>query len=242
MSPIVCICGSTRFRSEICDANRRLTLSGWIVLAPGVFAHDGDEITEAQKVQLDRLHLAKIDLAEKVLVVNPGGYIGESTRREIEYAQQTGTPVAYTHSTKPPVAPPMTDDDDDYVRTRAVLVLVQEAIHHTISGGSDTLKLESDVVGFVRRELKRPRTPQTRESGPEWALWRLLEQVGTAIRLAELRGGGYIVVDTLPAAEIRHTLNAYPARRQAPLEFPDAPQIASHSPYSGGLDGPRLTL
>ncbi|TCM35115.1 hypothetical protein [Kribbella sp. VKM Ac-2568] len=90
---VVTICGSTRFRAEMAEVNRELTLAGHIVLAPGVFAHDGDEITDADKAKLDRLHLAKIDLAWWVYVVNPGGYVGDSTRREIEYARTTGKPV-----------------------------------------------------------------------------------------------------------------------------------------------------
>ena len=49
-----------------------------------------------QKTLLDALHLRKIDLADRVLVVNPGGYIGESTSREIAYAQATGKPISFT--------------------------------------------------------------------------------------------------------------------------------------------------
>ncbi|TCO33017.1 hypothetical protein EV652_10316 [Kribbella steppae] len=92
---VVTICGSTRFRADIARVNRELTLAGYIVLAPGVFAHDGDEVTDQDKARLDRLHLAKIDLASYVYVVNPGGYVGESTRREIDYATRTGKPVWY---------------------------------------------------------------------------------------------------------------------------------------------------
>lgn len=92
---VVCICGSTRFRRAIAEANRDLTLAGKIVLAPGVFAHDGDTITDDQKAGLDRLHLAKIDLSDALFVVNPGGYIGESTRREIAYAREHGKPVTF---------------------------------------------------------------------------------------------------------------------------------------------------
>lgn len=99
---VVCICGSTRFRAEIAEANRDLTLAGKIVLAPGVFAHDGDVITGEQKAALDRLHLDKIDLANEVLVVNPGGYVGDSTSREIAYAQRTYKPVTYTHQSGDP--------------------------------------------------------------------------------------------------------------------------------------------
>lgn len=94
-SHVVTICGSTRFRAEIAEEDRRLTMGGYIVLAPGVFAHDGDEITEAQKAALDRLHLEKIRMAGWVFVVNPGGYIGESTRREIEYAGSLGKQVQF---------------------------------------------------------------------------------------------------------------------------------------------------
>lgn len=46
---------------------------------------------------LDAVHLRKIDLADRVLVVNPGGYVGESTTREIAYARGAGKPVAFTH-------------------------------------------------------------------------------------------------------------------------------------------------
>lgn len=99
---IVCICGSTRFVDEMTTANRDLTFGGAIVLAPGVFLRVDDRsadasITPEQKAALDELHLRKIDLADRVLVVNPGGYIGESTSREIAYARATGTPVSFTH-------------------------------------------------------------------------------------------------------------------------------------------------
>ena len=98
---IVCICGSTRFVDEMSAANRDLTFAGVIVVAPGVFLrtedHEADElITNEQKTALDALHLRKIDLADRVLVVNPGGYIGESTSREIAYAQATGKPISFT--------------------------------------------------------------------------------------------------------------------------------------------------
>ena len=90
---VVCLCGSTRFRAEIVEANRLLTLEGHIVLAPGVFGHDGDPITDDEKAKLDALHLRKIDMAKQVIVIAPEGYIGESTCREIVYAESTGKPV-----------------------------------------------------------------------------------------------------------------------------------------------------
>ena len=79
--------------TEIRAANRDLTLAGAIVVAPS----EADESpTTEQKAVLDALHLRKIDLADRVLIVNPGGYIGESTRREIAYAQEAGKPIAFT--------------------------------------------------------------------------------------------------------------------------------------------------
>ena len=82
---------------EMLAANRDLTLAGVIVVAPGVFSRPGDQkIADEQKAALGALHLQKIDLADRVLVVNPGGYIGESTSREIAYAHATGKPVSFT--------------------------------------------------------------------------------------------------------------------------------------------------
>lgn len=97
---VVCLCGSTRFMDAFFDEGWRLTLDGKIVLSVGVWRegptdHDGEWIGEEVKQRLDQLHLRKIDLADEVLVLNVGGYIGESTRSEIEYAQKIGRPVSY---------------------------------------------------------------------------------------------------------------------------------------------------
>lgn len=90
---VVCICGSARFMAEMREANRDLTFAGVIVLAPS----DADQApTDEQKVVLDALHLRKIDMADRVLIVNPGGYVGESTRKEIAYAEAAGKPITFT--------------------------------------------------------------------------------------------------------------------------------------------------
>lgn len=92
---IVCLCGSLRFSRELASERTRLTLELAIVLAP--------EATEApvQDPELARalgeLHLRRIDLADEVRIVNPGGYIGEATRREIAYAVALGRRVTYVH-------------------------------------------------------------------------------------------------------------------------------------------------
>ena len=96
---IVCLSGSSRFRTEIDEANRTFTLAGQIVLSLGVFSHvDGIAISDADKTALDALHLAKIDLADEVFVVNVGGYVGTSTAAEIAYATAHGKPVTYLES------------------------------------------------------------------------------------------------------------------------------------------------
>lgn len=98
---IVVLCGSTRFWPELAEENLRQTAAGRIVLAPGcdmkrphpLWADPAD--AEALKPVLDDLHKRKIDLADEVLVLNVGGYIGASTRSEIEYAEQLGKPITY---------------------------------------------------------------------------------------------------------------------------------------------------
>ncbi|MFF0342820.1 hypothetical protein [Kribbella sp. NPDC004875] len=89
---------------EMLAANRDLTFAGAIVVAPAAFTRPddreaGEQITDEQKAALGELHLRKIDLADRVLIVNPGGYIGESTTREIAYAQSTGKPISFTDPT-----------------------------------------------------------------------------------------------------------------------------------------------
>jgi len=94
---IVCLCGSTRFYRTFREFNKRLTLGGFIVLSVGCEYHsdEGLGITHEQKLELDILHKCKIDLADEVLVLDVNGYIGESTRSEIEYATAKGKPVRY---------------------------------------------------------------------------------------------------------------------------------------------------
>ena len=94
---IVTLCGSTRFKEQFLEAQKQLTLEGCIVISVGLFGHSGDADVwkPGVKEMLDDMHLKKIDLADEIFVINVGGYIGESTRREIAFAQKTGKPVRY---------------------------------------------------------------------------------------------------------------------------------------------------
>ena len=94
---VITLCGSTRFKEQYLEAQKRLTLEGNIVISVGLFGHSGDDEvwTEGTKAMLDDMHKRKIDLADEIFVVNVDGYIGESTRSEIEYAKANGKVVKY---------------------------------------------------------------------------------------------------------------------------------------------------
>ena len=94
---IITLCGSTRFKDEFLSEQKRLTLEGNIVISVGLFGHSGDsEVwSDTTKEMLDDMHKRKIDLADEIFVINVGGYIGSSTRSEIEYAVSNDKPISY---------------------------------------------------------------------------------------------------------------------------------------------------
>ena len=102
--PVITLCGSTRFKEEFMMAQKRLTLEGHIVISVGLFGHSGDEevwdgmdegTLSKTKEMLDDMHKRKIDMADEIFVINVGGYIGDSTRSEIDYAIKHGKKVRY---------------------------------------------------------------------------------------------------------------------------------------------------
>lgn len=104
---IVTLCGSTKFKKEFLEIQKKLTLLGYIVISVGLFGHSGDsEVWENMdegtltktKSMLDDMHKRKIDLSDMIYVINVGGYTLESTRSEIEYAKSTGKEVHYLES------------------------------------------------------------------------------------------------------------------------------------------------
>ena len=101
---VITLCGSTRFKDKFMEVQKRLTLEENIVISVGLFGHSGDsEVWENMdegtltktKEMLDDMHKRKIDMADEIFVINVGGYIGSSTRSEIEYAKAAGKPVRY---------------------------------------------------------------------------------------------------------------------------------------------------
>ena len=101
---VITLCGSTRFKDEFMKVQKDLTLKGNIVISVGLFGHSGDDevwknmdegtLTKTKEM-LDDMHKRKIDLADEIFVINVGGYIGDSTKTEIEYATKTGKKVNY---------------------------------------------------------------------------------------------------------------------------------------------------
>ena len=94
---VITLCGSTRFKEQFIESQKHLTLEGNIVISVGLFGHSGDnEVwTDGTKAMLDDMHKRKIDMADEIFVINVGGYIGSSTRSEIEYAKRAGKTVRY---------------------------------------------------------------------------------------------------------------------------------------------------
>ena len=102
--PVITLCGSTRFKTEFMEMQKKLTLAGNIVISVGLFGHAGDvEVWENMdegtltrtKEMLDDMHKRKIDMADEIFVINKNGYIGDSTRSEIAYALEHGKTVNY---------------------------------------------------------------------------------------------------------------------------------------------------
>jgi len=103
---IITLCGSSRFPDAFELATLHLSLQGHIVIGLSAFAHadrpqgakfllaDADE-SKPEKRAIDELHFRKIDLADEIFVVNLGGYLGTSTKREIAYARQHGKTVHF---------------------------------------------------------------------------------------------------------------------------------------------------
>lgn len=94
---VITLCGSTKFKDDFMQQQKRLSLEGNIVISVGLFGHSGDDEvwSEGTKEMLDDMHKRKIDMADEIFVINKGGYIGASTKSEIEYATKTGKKVNY---------------------------------------------------------------------------------------------------------------------------------------------------
>ena len=95
----ITLCGSARFEREFHDWDEDLTMAGHVVYSLAIYpsskAGVKDWYDEKQKVTLDLIHLAKIDNSDAVVVINVGGYVGQSTAREVEWARIKGKTIYY---------------------------------------------------------------------------------------------------------------------------------------------------
>jgi len=148
---VITLCGSTRFKEQFLEAQKRLTLEGNIVISVGLFGHSGDaEVwTEGTKEMLDDMHKRKIDMADAIYVINVGGYIGSSTRSEIEYARSTGKAVLFL------------EDDGSSQEENQLLKRVREMETHYeilkeyMDSGQWKADFEADEAGEIPAGLKR---------------------------------------------------------------------------------------
>lgn len=93
---VITVCGSYRFKKEMSEIAEKLTLEGNCVLTPiELSKSDKESYTEKEALIIDKMHKEKIRLSDAIYVVNIGGYIGKSTRAEIEYARALNKEILY---------------------------------------------------------------------------------------------------------------------------------------------------
>lgn len=139
---VVCLCGSTRFYQAFADSNLAETLAGRIVLSVGCHTHSDDALGIGQlsdiKRRLDELHLRKIDMCDEILVLNCGGYIGNSTWRELCYALGEGKRIRFL---EPEAGKATMERIADAARS-----LARSGAH-----GDEPLNVETEVAEGIRR-------------------------------------------------------------------------------------------
>lgn len=166
---VVCLCGSTKFNEAYERANFDETLAGNIVLTIGVdmksaftelhFAGKSEAELGEIKSSLDTLHFAKIDLADEILVLNVGGYIGESTRKEIKYAHEHDKSVRYLAEPEKIYVYKVVDGNPDvgfYVlrSNKELLDWMEDQLDTTtLNGMGHGFTFEIDIEPFTQGEL-----------------------------------------------------------------------------------------
>ncbi len=92
---IITICGSMKFEEKMKEFALKFTLEGKIVFTPAFKSKTKTSFTDKEKQILDQTHKNKIKLSNSIFVVNVDNYIGESTKREIEFAEKNNVIVDY---------------------------------------------------------------------------------------------------------------------------------------------------
>ncbi len=99
---VITLCGSTKFKDDFIRVQKEFTLMGYIVISVGLFGHSGDDEVwdDGIKEMLDDMHKRKIDMADEIYIINKNGYIGNSTKSEIEYAKSKHIPIRFMENNK----------------------------------------------------------------------------------------------------------------------------------------------
>ena len=92
---IITLCGSSKFKNEFIEIQKKLSLKGYLVLSLGLFGHSGDKEAWDKKDLLDKVHKQKIDMSSSIFVIDVNGYVGNSTKKEIEYAKLKKKKIYY---------------------------------------------------------------------------------------------------------------------------------------------------
>lgn len=94
---IITVCGSMKFINEMMDIAMKMELEGNCLLLP-IFSSTRtkkDDFTDEEILILDKMHRERIKLSDAILVVNVNGYIGSSTKGEIEFAKSLNKEIIY---------------------------------------------------------------------------------------------------------------------------------------------------
>jgi len=148
---VITLCGSTRFKKEFEQVQKELTLDGYIVISVGLFGHSGDNevwenmdedtMTET-KIMLDDMHKRKIDMAESIYVVNPGGYIGDSTWSEICYAHMLGKGIKSLEEI---------DEEEICKKVKEHIKMAEELAWQQLDGKNHNKLMNENTVSFKHK-------------------------------------------------------------------------------------------
>ena len=92
---IVTICGSFKFQKEMLEIVEKLSLEGYCILHPIYSVNTKLVLTEEQIEVLKEGHLKRIEISDAIFVCNIDGYVGESTKKEIEYSKKLNKEIMY---------------------------------------------------------------------------------------------------------------------------------------------------
>ena len=95
MNKIITLCGSMKFQEQMIEVAEKLELEEQYIVIQCVYFDKSRVLTSQEINVLNELHYRKIDISDAIYIVNVGGYIGESTRKEIEYAHSLNKEVLF---------------------------------------------------------------------------------------------------------------------------------------------------